>query len=63
MSINNYLRAFVPLHHLADIPLHEVPSRYKKGKSIKAAVFMKNSEEKYIELTMKPKLLELLKNG
>ena len=58
MKINAHIRGFIPIHQIANIPLHEVPSRYAKGKHIKAAIYAISEKDKYVELTVKPKLMK-----
>ena len=61
VMINSFIRGFIPLHQIANIPLHEVPPRFTKHKTIKAAVFVVSAADKYVELTLKPKLLKIAK--
>lgn len=40
-----------------------MPSKFVKNKAIKAAVYVVSSADKYVELTLKPKLLKEAKEG
>lgn len=57
VSLSGFVKGLVPVSHLTDVPLKEVPDRFKVGDKLKCRVLARNDLKRTVTLTAKKTLV------